>query len=319
MQMTEITKMPYAEDINNKLQDFCKTMEMTYSYKPVLILSMINSSEKGYDGNFDSTINEFISFYQNRINNGILAESDESVFAKEITDYDKAKKTIEYDPVSTLEKSGVVIFNKTKRRLVFSTEYYVDDSNVKQVKEACLERLSLYYEFFNKKDTATDAGLEPQKQLYFLLQKVQPEGVKNTCLNLFEKMCQQNGIKYKEEQSFAIPIISDNDERKIGRLVKETIDDLSKSGFCFSDDMIKNLCSKEWSKKKLGLFYAMFKEYNPDCSIDEQRKDYRNNNRYYNQIFSFGGREVLLTSEWYKESRSRYIEWYNDLIENSQK
>lgn len=83
------------------------------------------------------------------------------------------------------------------------------------------------------------------------------------------------------------------------------------------NEMIPSLFyTKEWSKKTLGLYYALFKPYDPSQPIENQTKDYRNNNRYYGKVFTFGDSQVLLTCEWYKESKKLYINWFNNLIKS---
>ena len=110
--------------------------------------------------------------------------------------------------------------------------------------------------------------------------------------------------------------ISIDEESKIGKLVRETMMKLSESGFVFREDLFCECLTKKWSKDNLGLYYPLFKIVNEDQPIENQTKDYLGNNRYYSTVYSFGDKRVLITSEWYKENKIKYIHWFNELIEN---
>ena len=117
-----------------------------------------------------------------------------------------------------------------------------------------------------------------------------------------------------DKADYSLLLISNEDERKIGKIVQDSMQKLSESGFIFDNSLYSLFYTKEWSKKTLGLYYALFKSYDPSQPIENQTKDHRNNNRYYGKVFTFGECQVLLTSEWYKESKELYINWFNSLL-----
>ncbi len=79
------------------------------------------------------------------------------------------------------------------------------------------------------------------------------------------------------------------------------------------------MCSLEWSKKTFKLYYPFFKIVDPKMPLALQKRDYLGNNRYWKQVFSFGNGDVLITSEWYKESKPLFINWFHHIEETRQK
>ncbi len=73
------------------------------------------------------------------------------------------------------------------------------------------------------------------------------------------------------------------------------------------------MCTLDWSKKTFKLYFPFMKVVNPSDNIDLLKRDSRGNNRYWNKVFTFNERTVLITSEWYKESKPLFISWFNSL------
>lgn len=85
----------------------------------------------------------------------------------------------------------------------------------------------------------------------------------------------------------------------------------------------KNLQDHEWCRKTFRHEYTVLKEL-PKEDKEELvvgRKDNTGRQRYYNNIFYVGGRNYILSSEWYDgkgtkdNNKSRFIDWLKSLVD----
>jgi hypothetical protein len=108
--------------------------------------------------------------------------------------------------------------------------------------------------------------------------------------------------------------IDANDERKIGVLVQDCMAELETVHYPFTTKQIEELTSLAWSKINFKkLYYPVLKTFDPTKSIEAQRVDYKGNGRYYEQVYTFAGKQFLLTSQWYKDAKLQFIDWFNNL------
>lgn len=89
---------------------------------------------------------------------------------------------------------------------------------------------------------------------------------------------------------------------KIGRLVRETFNYLSRNGY-FSDVDVKNLKNKNYSLKELGAAYPVLLEMNQDPH------DSHGTMRYYKDFVEINGHKYYLTSEWFEHDRKLVVPW----------
>ena len=75
--------------------DYCEKMSMSYSYKPVLILSLIQ-------GNGNITLDEatsfFLRFYSTRLEQGLIAEKHNSIYSNLKCTFEQVKQNIRNNP-----------------------------------------------------------------------------------------------------------------------------------------------------------------------------------------------------------------------------
>ena len=89
---------------------------------------------------------------------------------------------------------------------------------------------------------------------------------------------------------------------KIGHLVRETFNYLSRNGY-FSDVDVKNLKNKDYSLKELGVAYPVLLE------MDQDPHDSRGTMRYYKDFVEINGHKYYLTSEWFEHDRKLVVPW----------
>lgn len=107
------------------------------------------------------------------------------------------------------------------------------------------------------------------------------------------------------------PLFADK-SLKIGPFVYKTMENLSKSGYVFSDEDIKALCSDQAMNKIIGMQRNMplFRIYDPKNKRGHYIGKYA---RYYAKPLSFGKYNVLLCSQLYENDRAPFKNWINSL------
>ena len=112
--------------------------------------------------------------------------------------------------------------------------------------------------------------------------------------------------------------LSYSDERKIGQIVQDSMQELERKGYVFTQHQLDALLSLVRSKELFKLYYPFFKILDDSKSIEAQCKDRLGYARYWNNIYSFNGKKFLITSQWYKESKVYFISWFNKLMESEE-
>ena len=99
---------------------------------------------------------------------------------------------------------------------------------------------------------------------------------------------------------------------KIGSFVRQAMENLSQSGFEFSDEDIQELCSESSMKTVIGMQRKLpfFKLYNPN-DIDGHLIDGKP--RFYSKPLTYGKYSVYLNSQIYETDREPFIKWFEHL------
>jgi hypothetical protein len=117
-----------------------------------------------------------------------------------------------------------------------------------------------------------------------------------------------------DKPSVTLSQLGFDDDRKIGAMVQDCFAELEKVNYSFSSKLLEELQSLDWSRTHFKkLYYPVLKKFDPSKTIEEQRVDYKGNGRYYEQLYTFSGKQFLLTSQWYKDAKEQFVNWYNGL------
>ena len=116
-----------------------------------------------------------------------------------------------------------------------------------------------------------------------------------------------NNVAKKQENT-----VFPEEPLKVGKFVRETMNNLSASGYEFTDEMVTKLLSDESMHEIIGLQRRMpfFKRYEPD----NPKAIYTNGHpRYYKDPITFGKYTVWLNSQLFEEDREPFIKWIETL------
>ncbi len=84
----------------------------------------------------------------------------------------------------------------------------------------------------------------------------------------------------------------------------------------------KNLQDHDWCRDTFRHEYTIIKPISKNISdaLVEEKKDNTGRQRYYDNVFYLGGKNVLLSSEWYdgkgkkQDNRSGFVKWLRSLV-----
>ena len=306
-------KFPEPENIN--LLKYCETMSMSYSYKAVFLLVLVQSLSNTQAVNLDVLCGQMTAFYQARLDRNLPGEKSNSIFAQSNPDFSEVKKIIINNPVKVLLDAGIIVWDKKSNMISLSMEYPIgNEVNRRQVMEGCSERINSYYKSNNLHNPLLPDGETTVKtelnRLYESIKMVSSEIERANLFAVYDSLCDVLGIADNDSFSYIQP----DDERKIGVLVQTYMAELETSKYPFTEQQLSNLLSLEWSSKTFKkLYYPVLKAFDSSKTVDEQRVDYKGNGRYYDRVYTLAGKKYLLTSQWYKDAKVQFIEWYNNL------
>ena len=122
-------------------------MKTSYSYKPVLLLALIEKANVQGEALISDVVDFFINFYSSRKGRGLIVEKDDSTFVKNVSDRVSAKRTIITYPVAVFEKKKFIFFNKATGiiTIVPSIWNVVTQDNRKLISKHCLRSIEQYY------------------------------------------------------------------------------------------------------------------------------------------------------------------------------
>lgn len=135
------------QEKSNRLLEYCKTMKMSYSYKPVLILALLHAGDKDGTLSIDQAVQFFREFYNTRRAKGFPAERKRCIYQRtDITDQQIAGNIIA-NPVRALIESGFFFYNEETNIFSMTPEIWsvIDRKSRTAITRICNERLKEYF------------------------------------------------------------------------------------------------------------------------------------------------------------------------------
>lgn len=130
---------------NNPLLQYCQKMSMSYSYKPVLILALLDNGGKVTSWN---AANYFASYYAARLEKGLVAEKSNSIYSNLNCTIDQIRTNIITNPIKALTSSSELFtYNSNEDLLEIDPQIWkrLCDVDVRNINAACIDRLDRYY------------------------------------------------------------------------------------------------------------------------------------------------------------------------------
>lgn len=87
-------------------------MRVNYSYKPVLIMALLNGASSNGEMAISDIVDYFMTYYQERAAAGLIKEKDDSSFVKYPNDRNQAGKTIVRYPITVFVNKGFMTYDR---------------------------------------------------------------------------------------------------------------------------------------------------------------------------------------------------------------
>lgn len=136
-----------AANMKDKFMEMVKTMDMSYSYKPVLLKAMFENVDENGRVCVDDIVDYFINFYSDRKEKGLFVEKKSSVYCRDDYTRKEAERNIFTNPFKRFEdmrfmkRSRVIEFVEFNRH-VFKK---LTNDDIAWIKRHCDEKLEEYY------------------------------------------------------------------------------------------------------------------------------------------------------------------------------
>ena len=145
------SQLPYApsetaSDKRYMLLEYCRTMKMSYSYKPVLILALLHTGKNGTVA-IEKAAQYFYDFYEERRRQGLPAEKKRCIYLRDNVTQKQIMANLVSNPVKALCESGFFFFNEQSQVLSMSPEIWsvLDRGSKAMLTRICRQRLKEYY------------------------------------------------------------------------------------------------------------------------------------------------------------------------------
>ena len=140
---TEIT----AANRKQLFLDFCKEMQMSYSYKPVFIISFLSNMNENGEVHLADVVDSFAWYYEERVRNGLPAEKKNCIFTKGNYTEKDVERLILSMPFNRFEGMGYMRHSKYLGILQIDKSIMKDwsEADAEMLMTCCYDALERYW------------------------------------------------------------------------------------------------------------------------------------------------------------------------------
>lgn len=137
------------DDANRKnlFMKMVEQMDMSYSYKPVLLKAILKHADKSGRVKIDDIVAYFKGFYESRRDSGLIVEKTNSIFAKGSYTDKEAERNILSNPFKRFEDMNMLRHTKTLGIIEVDSSVWkkLTDEDKTKIATICEEKLGAYY------------------------------------------------------------------------------------------------------------------------------------------------------------------------------
>ena len=122
-------------------------MDMSYSYKPVLLKAVLKHADKNGRVKLEDIVSYFKSFYESRRAAGLIVEKSNSIFAKGGYTDKEAERNILSNPFKRFEDMNILRHTKTLGIIEVDSTVWkkLTEVDKEHIEFTCVEKLEDYY------------------------------------------------------------------------------------------------------------------------------------------------------------------------------
>lgn len=137
-----------SSNIKPTFVKFVRKMDMTYSYKPVLLLALLDLMDEFGRARIEEVVHFFIDFYAKRRAAGDIVEKPSSIFVREAVDENEAKRNILANPFKRFADMRFLSYSRDFEYIEMSRDLLrqLTPEDMTEIRAICQEKLESYYE-----------------------------------------------------------------------------------------------------------------------------------------------------------------------------
>ena len=126
---------------------FVEKMDMTYSYKPALLLSLLDNLDNFGRAPIDAVVASFIRFYADRKAQGLPPEKPNSLFAQDEIPEKEAKALLLRYPFKRFADMRFLSYSRDLDQLTLDRDIHkrLTREDVETIRGVCLRKLGKYF------------------------------------------------------------------------------------------------------------------------------------------------------------------------------
>ena len=136
-----------AANMKDKFMEMVKTMDMSYSYKPVLLKAMFEHADENGRVRIEDIVSYFIDFYEDRKSKGLMVEKPASLYCKDNYTRKDVERNIFTNPFKRFEDMRFMKRCKEVEYVEFNRHVFkkLTEQEIEWILRHCEERLRGYY------------------------------------------------------------------------------------------------------------------------------------------------------------------------------
>ena len=137
-----------ASNIKPTFVKFVRKMDMSYSYKPVLLLALLDLMDEFGRAKIEDVVHFFINFYARRRAVGDKVEKPSSIFVRDVVDENEAKRNILVNPFKRFADMRFLSYSRDFEYIEMSRDLLrqLTPEDMTEIRAICQEKLESYYE-----------------------------------------------------------------------------------------------------------------------------------------------------------------------------
>ena len=141
-----------SANIKEKFMSFIEKMDMSFSYKPVLLKAIFNYIDEDGKVRLADVVNYFIDFYEKRKNSGLIAEKASSIYQKGGYTEKDVERNIMSNPFKRFADMRFLRRCKDVSYIEINPIIFkkLTDEDIQHILDVCDKRLRAYYDRMNK-------------------------------------------------------------------------------------------------------------------------------------------------------------------------
>lgn len=143
----QVNSSESSEEKSMQLIEYCRSMRMSYSYKPLLILALLHAGDKDGCVSIQDAADYFRGFYSERKGRGLRAEKKKCIYLRDDVSLDQIIANLISNPVKALVASGYFFYDNETQVFRVSPDIWsaLNCGRKATLTQICKQKLKEYY------------------------------------------------------------------------------------------------------------------------------------------------------------------------------